>query len=259
MVSVSPSFVLADWSRRARKRVEVSVRASGRIGDAEFGAITASLAACRRLVERGACPAGQVAPNSVPTGRGDAIAVRWLVVDAPLHVDDVDWRFFHIVANAIFANVDAVSDVRFREWKTPDNEDSPRSTWQFAACRDNAELATFPSVVEPLPFVATSEDAADLVKGRRCVVRLAAPAGRPALEALIRLMDEWARVVELRGYSSALQDSTVAVDALHAYDEYSAELVFSLFEASEAAWYALLNMLAARHGRTGDIGEVTIE
>ena len=54
-------------------------------------------------------------------------------------------------------------------------------------------------------------------------------------------------------------EAEVWQENLGPYDEYSVELAFSLFEASEAAWYTLLNCLERYSRTTERVVLVTIE
>ena len=76
--------------------------------------------------------------------------------------------------------------------------------------------------------------------------------------SLLRVVEAWAALLEAGGYSSTVSDSLVTLGSLHAYDEYSIEVVWSLFGASEAAWFGLVNALRVPAASLS-INEVVIE
>ena len=78
---------------------------------------------------------------------------------------------------------------------------------------------------------------------------------------MIGAVDGWVRLLEMGGYSSASTNSTVELSTLQPYDDWSVELVFSLFEVAEASWFSLFNLLAAVTSATAAcrVTEVCVE
>jgi hypothetical protein len=106
------------------------------------------------------------------------------------------------------------------------------------------------------------EDPADYQKERRCVVEFGRPAPRDVFESLLGRLGEWVELLGHGAYGPPVKtafEAEVWQENLTAYDAYSVELAFSLFEASEFAWNTLLNCLQHYSLTVEPIVLVTIE
>lgn len=258
MRSQLPHFVLSQWSASAHKRVEVFVRSSKALGPDRLPSLRAEVARCFQLAERGAFPLGKLVPDiglvdpaSSESGSGQSLG-------RPFDLNDVDYRAFHVACNILAHAEDALVSVEFREAVEP-GDHTGRSNWRLIACRDEAGTGTFPPMAETLPFHLVGEDPADQVKGRRLLVTVDVPFDVQSLARLIELINDWVSMLESGGYSSVDSGSVVTRGSLHAYDEYALELVLSLFEASEAAWFSLINVLRGFSASALRITEVAVE
>ncbi|PTR08973.1 hypothetical protein C8R32_10452 [Nitrosospira sp. Nsp5] len=131
----------------------------------------------------------------------------------------------------------------------------PPLTW------DNAH-DLYPGLSSFISVRVQIEDPQDYHKGRRCVVEFQQPEVREKLELLREWINHWATIVELGGYSLPVREAHEAeawVDVLQIYDEYSVEVVFSLFEAAEEAWKPLINLLDRFSIEIGSLALVSVE
>jgi hypothetical protein len=126
---------------------------------------------------------------------------------------------------------------------------------------DNAH-DLYPSVSSRNTVQVETEDPLDYHKGRRCVAEFEHRQPREELEVLRAWIDDWATIVELGGYSLPVREPAEAeawIDTLQIYDEYSVEVVFSLFEAAEEAWNPLVNLLNRFSAEVDRLRLVSIE
>lgn len=115
----------------------------------------------------------------------------------------------------------------------------PALTWETAHI-------DYPGPPTAVALRVELEEPRDYHKGRRCLVEFGHPAPREHLERLREWMDRWAMLVEIGGFSRPVRgpgEAEAWVDTLQIYDDYSVELVFSLFECAEESWGVLLKLL----------------
>lgn len=251
-------FVLTGWSAQAHKTIEVYLRRPEALAPQELDQARALLTACFDLASRGAFPAGLLVPDvgAVDLVPGEALSDH--AVGLLFELSDVDYRVCHIACNVLGHAIAGLRGVEFREVIEPDTQ-VQRQNWRLPASRDDADMQGFPPMASWLPFQVLPEDAADRVKGRRCLVTMSQAVEAPELASLVRAMDDWACLLEMGGYSSTALGSTVILGSLHAYDDYGVEMVISIFEASEAAWFSLLNLLRNFPAGAAVIADVCIE
>lgn len=174
---------------------------------------------------------------------------------------EVDVRAFQLVRHLVWrwsARMQTVRDVTVSDL-TPGQQARvvhlPDATW-------GTEAAAYPPLSQRFQIRLEREDPGDYQKERRCVVEFSRPVLRDVLESLVARVGEWVALMGQGAYGPPVKsayEAEVWRETLAAYDEYSAELVFSLFEASEFSWNTLLNCLQHYSLTVEPIVLVTIE
>lgn len=97
---------------------------------------------------------------------------------------------------------------------------------------------------------------------RRCLVEYPSPPEAEEIDALSDWVEPWFELLELGGYALPIgspNDVASARGGTVQFDEYSAELTVMRFEASEAAWAALINMIASRDAARRSMMRLTFD
>ena len=131
----------------------------------------------------------------------------------------------------------------------------PDATW-------GTEAAAYPPLSQRLQIRVEREDPGDYQKERRCVVEFSRSVPDDVFESLLSRIGEWVALMGQGAYGPPVRsayEAEVWQENLSAYDKYSTELAFSLFEASEFAWNTLLNSLQHYSLTVEHIALVTIE
>jgi hypothetical protein len=118
----------------------------------------------------------------------------------------------------------------------------------------------YPPLAQKLQYGVDWEDPADYMKERRCVVEFSQPVLNSGGGA-IAVISAWIELLAKGAFSLPVRvpnEAEVWQEDLNLYDDYSIELVVSLFEASEAAWSTLLNCLEAYSRGSERVALVTI-
>jgi hypothetical protein len=230
------------------------------VGVATLAEVQTRLAHCFLLAEQGAFPAspgGLLQPTSEAVALGMAADANALHSVGEFLLNNVDYRVCHVASNLVAHAIEPCRSVCFID-RTDERSVEARS-WRFLAARDNADVSPYPPANESLSFRCVSEDAADMAKGRRCLITVAEPLNAASLSQLMGTVDGWVRLLEMGGYSSISTDSAVELSTLQPYDDWSVELVFSIFGAAEASWFSLFNLLASSTSATCQVTEVCVE
>ena len=131
----------------------------------------------------------------------------------------------------------------------------PDATW-------GTEQTVYPPVSEWVQVRIEREDPADYHKERRCVVEFGRRVPQYVFETVTEYIGAWVALASHGAFGPPVRpafEAEVWQANLGPYDEYSAELALSLFEASELAWNPLVNCLQRYSQAVEPITLVTIE
>jgi len=179
-----------------------------------------------------------------------SLRARGLDVRSVQVLRNISWRFS--------AQAHPIVSVEIRD-RTPNT--SPRR-FELPAAEWGTEEEAYPPLSNRLGFRVEREDPLDYRKSRRCLVEFGRPVPNDVIDAAIARAREWVSLAELGAFSPPAkppEEAEVWEDVVAAYDEYSVELVMSLFEASELSWNVLLNLLAHFSRTIEPVTLVTIE
>lgn len=116
---------------------------------------------------------------------------------------------------------------------------------------DEFEWVLYPGLLPLAPFTVTRSPPGDTL--RRCIVSFEEAADRRLIAELTRFLEPWGRLLELGCFEQPTElpgASLCDFGGVQVFERHSAEIVVNRFEADEAAWNALVNLLAsfsARH------------
>jgi hypothetical protein len=116
---------------------------------------------------------------------------------------------------------------------------------------DEFEGVLYPGLVPVAPFTVTRSLSGGSL--RRCIVSFEGVADRRLTSELTRFVEPWGRLLESGCFEQPTElpgASLCDFAGVQVFERHSAEIVVNRFEADEAAWNALVNLLAsfsARH------------
>lgn len=108
------------------------------------------------------------------------------------------------------------------------------------------EIRAYPPQSELVRIRVEHDDPSDYQKERRCVVEFGRPIPNEVFATVAEPIAAWAALMSEGAYAPPVRppfEAEVWLENVGPYDEYSVELALSLFEASEASWYTLMNCL----------------
>jgi hypothetical protein len=256
-MSSRPVSFSVSWSADAVQRFALELSLADPVSQEAYGQLRERVDAFVDVAARG----GFVVPHESPAVSELAVIgesrPRLEVVQFGLEARSLDVRSFRVLQNLIETFSDEVHLVRAADVQTF-AQSGTRVLWP-ALTADNAE-DLYPAVSDSASVRIDADEPVYHVKSRRCVAEFAEAGFRQDLEKLQEWMNAWAVLVSLGGYALRLgRAADVSIDTLRIYDEYSVELVFSLFEAAEEAWNPLLNLLSRFSSEVHPITLVTLD
>jgi hypothetical protein len=181
----------------------------------------------------------------------------WFVLEAR----HVDVRALQLLRNALWrwsARNAAIRALRITDRTSRTRAQSVelvQPTW-------TTEIPAYPPQSELLQIRVEHDDPGDYQKQRRCVVEFGRRVPHEIFSTAAEPIAAWAALLFEGAYAPPVRppfEAAAWLENLGPYDEYSVELAFSLFEASEAAWYTLMNCLEHYSVLTERVVLATIE
>lgn len=162
-----------------------------------------------------------------------------------LEARQVDVRALQLLRNALWrwaARNPAIRTLQITDRTSPSRAQSVKlvqPTW-------TTEIAAYPPQSELVQIRVEHDDPGDYRKERRCVVEFGRRIPKQVVATAAEPMAAWAALLYNGAYAPPVRppfEAEVWLENVGPYDERSMELVLSLFEASEASWYTLMNCL----------------
>lgn len=178
-----------------------------------------------------------------------------------LEAEQVDIRALQLFRNSLWrwsANNQAIREVRITDRTSQVRAQSVelvQPTW-------TTEIPAYPPQSEHVRIRVEHGDPADYQKERRCVIEFGRRVPNEVFTTAAEPIAAWAALMYEGAYATPVRPAFEAqawLQNLGPYDEYSVEVAFSLFEASEASWYTLMNCLERYSALTERIVLATIE
>jgi hypothetical protein len=182
------------------------------------------------------------------------------VIEMSFEADRVDSRAFLILKHALISLGADVHPVESLQVEPAVAAPSARELSFGEVTWNNVDRA-YPARSKHVDFPVEFEEYLDNRKRRRCLIDLGYGLGGGALEPLTKAVRDWVTLVEACGFSPPVARSdqaSMVLDSLEPFDESSLEVVFGLFDSSEAAWDVLLNVLAGFSRRVAPVASVEI-
>lgn len=248
------------WSQAARQRFTLQLELQAPVAAEAVDELRKRILAFANLGSRGAFVDPLLDPTS---GRLQLMAEHLDQAKTPgfeLEAEHFDVRGLRVLVNIIESysvKVHAVSKVEIRS-----HPPAPAAQMMMPAITEDSAHELYPEISGSAIVNVDLDEPQDYHKSRRCLVEFPTRASRDKLEALMQRMGEWAAVVEYGGYSLPVRpphEAEAWVDTLQIFDDYSVELVFSLFEAADEAWASLLNLLSRFSSEVDRIALVSID
>jgi hypothetical protein len=258
MTNALPGLVLTRWTDAPAKTLDVLIDAAVAADPVRQAAVEHHAQALMALARYGAFPAGRLVPGIAPLTLVERAPEMGVV--ASLRVERVDYRVWQLLRELLVRDETTGPFVRHIEVR--ERNDDGGLTWRLRGVDEAVDALGYPPRVPALEFSLIDEDAADMVKNRRCVVTLAPAYTDEVLAELLHRMTQWVELLEQGAYAPTMAlegHAVVERGSLHAYDVDSLELVLSLYEASEAGWSSLLNLLHHFSVTVARIADVSIE
>jgi hypothetical protein len=239
----SPLLVLPP-GRRGAGRHSIRVDVETPLDDAALASIRGIVEVFCRAGSKGAFPAPDRPPaaSRLMMGKG--------YVEEPFRlVCEVDGQDFDLLGFELLRNMGdrlARSDIRIRQFlvspetSRTDVQLRPLPTW------DN-EFASYPPISSDVGF-RLEDERIDVGKLRRCLVELAVCVEASHVTRIDDCVATWFDLLEAGAYSQPIGpawETDCIRGGVAIFDEVTVELVVNRFQASETAWHAVINMLAA--------------
>lgn len=178
-----------------------------------------------------------------------------------LAAKDVDVRSFQLLRHVAWRWSAQAQAIRLMEL-TDHTPGAQRQRPQLPDATWKTEQAAYPPQSQLLQIRVEHGDPADYQKERRCVIEFGRRVPNHVFDDVVAPISAWLQVAAQGAYGLPVKpafEAEVWLENLGPYDEYSVELALTLFEASEAAWYSLLNCLERYSVTAEPIVLVTIE
>lgn len=178
-----------------------------------------------------------------------------------LSARDLDYRCFQILRNLATS-----FSAQNRKIVSLDIHDHSRSTsgdvTSLVAPTWETEDEAYPPRSGQITFTIVEDDVWDYTKSRRCLIEFVDEIDSDIREEVFEVIRRWIAIVERGAFAPPVKGSDEAEvweDVLIQYDDYSVELVLSLFEASEHSWDVLANLIQGFSDRSASVSEFHIE
>lgn len=249
------------WSGAPRQELLVTIELARPASVEQLAELERAVAMFAALGSHGAFPRATVSPtdSSMALARADGHSPTRLAF--VIMAQQVDLRAFQLVRHVAWkwgARVQPVRAVVVLD-RTEGHHaraiDVPDITW-------GNEEAVYPPLSQLLQVRVERDDPADYHKERRCVIEFGRRVPQYVFETVNEYIAAWVALVSDGAFGPPVRpafEAEVWQASLGPYDEYSAELALSLFEASELAWNPLVNCLQRYSEAVEPVTLVTIE
>jgi hypothetical protein len=200
---------------------------------------------------------GFALPAALPSQSSLELVREARPLDFVLQGKRFDPRAFQVLRNLLDA-ARGIAEARVED-RTPGSQPRPL---ELPALTTLTALDRYPGKSEHLGFSIEIGVPGDYRKSRRCLAELGEKSSPETLEKLAAQMAPWSRLVESGGFARPEAPPRKAVSALgglQVYDEYSVEMTFAVFEASESSWSVLFNMLESFSTTVARVTRVSVD
>jgi hypothetical protein len=261
MVAEHPPPLSITWSGATRQELLVTIELARPASVEQLADLERAVAMFAALGSHGAFPRATASPtdSSMALTHADAHSPTRLAF--VITAQQVDLRAFQLVRHVAWRwsaraqPVRAVAVLDRTEGHHARPIDVPDTTW-------GNEESVYPPLSQSLQVRVERDDPADYHKERRCVVEFGRRVPQYVFETVNEYIGGWVALVSRGAFAPPVRpavEGEVWQTSLGPYDEYSAELALSLFEASELAWNPLVNCLQRYSQAVEPVVLVTIE
>jgi hypothetical protein len=241
-MTVQAALLLPSSDRRGSGFYSLAVELAQPAEDTAVVVLQRTTAILEAASNRGAFPAPDCTPLSshmhLSLSRLDNERVAIFNVQA----ENVDLRAFELLRNMTQRLMR--QGIEVRELRLSETGGVPSSLYRKPGPNERNELASYPSVAKVRFGVETAEFVD--TRMRRCLVELLMPVAATHVQRMRQWLVHWFDLLESGAYAMPVGMAS-EVDCLRGdveiFDELAIELTVNRFQASEAAWSALVNLL----------------